>query len=110
MSLSCHSPPKRERGCGTKKRTGSALPRGTWRAPAASLRGVADVRVLGSIGVVETEKPVDVGRFQRKCVDKGVWIRPFGRNVYIMPPYIIDDARLKRLCEALIELVKEEAS
>lgn len=81
-----------------------------WLAPAASLRGVADVRVLGSIGVVETEKPVDVGRFQRKCVDKGVWIRPFGRNVYIMPPYIIDDARLKRLCEALIELVKEEAS
>lgn len=60
--------------------------------------------------MVETEKPVDVGRFQRKCVDKGVWIRPFGRNVYIMPPYIIDDARLKRLCEALIELVKEEAS
>ena len=66
--------------------------------------------LLGSIGVVETEKPVDVGRFQHKCVDKGVWIRPFGRNVYIMPPYIIDDARLKRLCEALIELVKEEAS
>ena len=62
-----------------------------WLAPAASLRGVADVRVLGSIGVVETEKPVDVGRFQRKCVDKGVWIRPFGRNVYIMPPYVIDD-------------------
>ncbi|MBJ2166981.1 MAG: adenosylmethionine--8-amino-7-oxononanoate transaminase [Muribaculaceae bacterium] len=81
-----------------------------WLAPAASLRGVADVRVLGSIGVVETEKPVDVGRFQRKCVDKGVWIRPFGRNVYIMPPYVIDDTRLKRLCEALIELVKEEAS
>ena len=74
-------------------------------APAASLPQTADVRVLGSIGVVEVKRPVDVGAFQRQCVDKGVWIRPFGRNVYIMPPYIISDEQLDRLCRSLVELV-----
>lgn len=76
-------------------------------APAAQLPGVADVRVLGSIGVVETRRPVDVGTFQKACVRSGVWIRPFGRNVYIMPPYVINDAELHALCDALVELVEE---
>lgn len=76
-------------------------------APAAQLPGVADVRVLGSIGVVETRHPVDVGTFQKVCVRRGVWIRPFGRNVYIMPPYVINDAELHALCDALVELVEE---
>jgi len=76
-------------------------------APASALPGVSDVRVLGSIGVVETRKPVDVGVFQRACVAKGVWIRPFGRNVYIMPPYVISSEQLTYLCESLIELVAE---
>lgn len=76
-------------------------------APAAQLPGVADVRVLGSIGVVETRHPVDVGTFQKACVRRGVWIRPFGRNVYIMPPYVINDAELHALCDALVELVEE---
>lgn len=75
-------------------------------APAAELPGVADVRVLGSIGVVEVSRPVDVGEFQRRCVDLGVWIRPFGRNVYVMPPYVISDEQLVQLCEALVKLVK----
>ena len=74
---------------------------------ARGLDNVADVRVLGSIGVVETTTPVDVGRFQRRCVDRGVWIRPFGNNVYIMPPYIISDEELATLCEALVDLVAE---
>ena len=78
-------------------------------APAAALPGVADVRVLGSIGVVETRRPVDVGEFQKLCVAKGVWIRPFGRNVYIMPPYVISDEQLERLCAALLELVEQTA-
>ena len=79
-------------------------------APAAELHGVADVRVLGSIGVVETREPVNVGEFQRECVKRGVWIRPFGRNVYIMPPYVIDDSRLEHLCGALIDIVAKLTS
>lgn len=74
-------------------------------APAAALPNVTDVRVLGSIGVVEVDRPVDVGEFQKRCVEAGVWIRPFGRNVYIMPPYVIDDASLGRLIAATVELV-----
>ncbi len=66
-------------------------------APAREIEGVADVRVLGSIGVVEMTDPVDVGRFQVECVDRGIWVRPFGRNVYVMPPYVISDEELATL-------------
>lgn len=79
-------------------------------APASELPGVTDVRVLGSIGVVEVSRPVDVGRFQKECVRRGVWIRPFGRNVYIMPPYIISDEDLTTLCRQLIAIVSDESN
>ncbi|MGM9862004.1 MAG: adenosylmethionine--8-amino-7-oxononanoate transaminase, partial [Muribaculaceae bacterium] len=75
-------------------------------APARQLAQVADVRSIGSIGVIETRRPVDVGTFQRECVRRGVWIRPFGRNVYIMPPYVISDEQLRLLCRQMIEIVK----
>lgn len=77
-------------------------------ACAGELDGVSDVRVLGSIGVVEVKRSVDVGRFQKVCVERGVWIRPFGRNVYIMPPYIIDESDLRYLCRQLIDIVSDE--
>ena len=77
-------------------------------APAAGRPTVADVRVLGSIGVVEMKRSVDVGKFQRKCVRRGVWIRPFGRNVYIMPPYVITDEQLCFLCRNLLEIIADE--
>lgn len=76
-------------------------------APARDLDNVADVRVLGSIGVVETRDVVDVGEFQKRCVDAGVWIRPFGHNVYIMPPYVINNDDLARLSDTLVNLVRE---
>ncbi len=76
-------------------------------APAREIPGVTDVRVLGSIGVVEVERPVDVGRFQKACVREGVWIRPFERNVYVMPPYVISDDDLRTLCRTLIEIVSD---
>ena len=75
--------------------------------PARSLPNVADVRVLGTIGVIEVDRPVDVGEFQKRCVARGVWIRPFGRNVYIMPSYIFSDEQIDKLTAEMIELVKE---
>ena len=79
-------------------------------APAAEMTDVvADVRVLGSIGVVETKQPVDVGRFQRECVKRGVWIRPFGKNVYIMPPYVICEDDLRTLAREMLNIVRSES-
>ncbi len=78
-------------------------------APAAEIKGVREVRVLGSIGVIETEAPVDMASFQRKCVERGIWVRPFGHNVYVMPPYIISDEELTELCTKMIDIVREEA-
>lgn len=76
-------------------------------APAASLPAVTEVRVLGAIGVIEMKQPVDVGRFQKLCVEKGIWVRPFGHNVYVMPPYVISDEDLDTLCTRMIEILPE---
>ncbi|CZF79283.1 Adenosylmethionine-8-amino-7-oxononanoate aminotransferase [Grimontia celer] len=62
---------------------------------------VKDVRWLGAIGVVETHSPVDVDTMQKHFINKGVWIRPFGRLVYIMPPYDMNSVQLQQLVEAI---------
>lgn len=77
--------------------------------PLAALPQVADVRVLGAIGVVETQKPVDMASLQKIFVENGVWIRPFGRLVYIMPQYIISDDELRQLCHGLAVGVRSMA-
>lgn len=77
--------------------------------PLAALPQVADVRVLGAIGVVETRKPVDMASLQKIFVENGVWIRPFGRLVYIMPQYIISDDELRQLCHGLAVGVRSMA-
>ena len=74
-------------------------------APCADLPSVADVRVLGAIGVVELEQPVDMARIQPAFVEAGVWVRPFGRLVYLMPPYVIGDEDLARLCRAVFRVL-----
>ncbi len=75
-------------------------------APARELPQVKEVRVLGSIGVIEMKEPVNVGEFQVKCVGRGIWVRPFGRNVYIMPPYVISDDDLATLCREMINCIR----
>lgn len=69
--------------------------------PLADAPRVAEVRVLGAIGVVEMRDPVDVAAAQRRFVADGVWIRPFGRLVYLMPPYVIESDDLQRLTRAV---------
>lgn len=77
-------------------------------APAASWNSVKEVRVLGGIGVVELKKDVNVGEFQKKCVKEGVWIRPFGKNAYIMPPYLaVSDDQVRKLLRALLKIIAE---
>ena len=70
----------------------------------ANLAGVKDVRVMGAIGVIELEAPLDIAKAQAMLVELGVWIRPFGRLLYIMPPYIIESAQLTLLTNAMHEL------
>lgn len=68
---------------------------------------VADVRVLGAIGVIELTRPVDMARIQASFLRKGIWVRPFGKLVYIMPPFIIEEAELSTLSNALVETLRE---
>lgn len=77
-------------------------------AAAEGQPGVRDIRVLGSIGVMEMEEPVNVGEFQKLCVGRGIWVRPFGRNVYVMPPYIISDEDLATLVDETVACALEE--
>jgi adenosylmethionine-8-amino-7-oxononanoate aminotransferase len=73
--------------------------------PCRELESVKDVRVLGAIGVVELYQPVDMKTIQPMFVDEGVWVRPFGRLVYLMPPYIINDSDLGTLTTAVYQVL-----
>lgn len=73
---------------------------------AKTFDNVNEVRVLGAIGVLEMKESVDVGEFQKLCVKEGIWVRPFGKLVYIMPPFIITDEELIFLVEKLLKIIK----
>jgi adenosylmethionine-8-amino-7-oxononanoate aminotransferase len=75
-------------------------------APCIDLEAVEDVRVIGAIGVVECKSAVNVAKLQKAFVEQGVWIRPFGKLVYIMPPYIIEPQQLRQLTQAIYNILK----
>jgi adenosylmethionine-8-amino-7-oxononanoate aminotransferase len=74
--------------------------------PARELPGVSDVRVLGSIGVVQLERDVDLAAATQIAVERGVWLRPFRDLLYTMPPYVIDDEDLARVTSAVVDIAR----
>ncbi|WP_113905812.1 adenosylmethionine--8-amino-7-oxononanoate transaminase [Aliidiomarina celeris] len=73
-------------------------------APCLQGEGVVDVRVFGAIGVVEFAQPLDVARVQAVLVEDGIWIRPFGRLLYVMPPYISETKHIAALTAAMVKI------
>jgi adenosylmethionine---8-amino-7-oxononanoate aminotransferase len=76
-------------------------------SPCMNLAPVRDVRVLGAIGVVELKRQVNMAVIQERFVSRGVWLRPFGRLVYTMPPYVIEKDDLSRITKAINEVIGE---
>ncbi|MGL4176130.1 MAG: aminotransferase class III-fold pyridoxal phosphate-dependent enzyme, partial [Dermatophilaceae bacterium] len=73
---------------------------------AASLPSVADVRVLGAVGVVQLREPVRVAEVTAAALERGVWLRPFRDLVYTMPPYVTDDDDVRLVADAVVESVR----
>lgn len=77
-------------------------------SPCAELPQVAGIRCLGAIGVIEMKQAVDMATISRQFVDAGIWVRPFGKLVYLMPAYIISDQQLELLCTTLVDIVSRQ--
>ncbi|MBT5107893.1 MAG: aminotransferase class III-fold pyridoxal phosphate-dependent enzyme, partial [Rhodospirillaceae bacterium] len=75
--------------------------------PCRALPGVSDVRVKGAIGVVQVDALTRVDWLKQRFVEEGVWVRPFGDIIYVMPPFVIDADDLAHLTDALVKVVTE---
>lgn len=73
----------------------------------SSRNSIKDIRVKGVIGVLEMESPVNLSEIQPLLVEEGIWLRPFGRLVYIMPPFVITDNQLRTLCRKTLKVVNK---
>ena len=75
-------------------------------APARRLPGIRDVRVLGAIGVVETERAADNRILAAQFVKEGIWVRPFGNIFYVMPPFVIEPDELQTLIVGFVKVTR----
>lgn len=110
-------------GCAIANKSLEIIQRGKWKTQVPRIEEIMnkelvkvrhlsvvhDVRVLGAIGVVELNTPVNTEWFQKEFVKRGVWIRPFNKLVYIMPQFIITETDLKTVCQALVDVVTKFA-
>ena len=78
-------------------------------APCARLPAVKDARVLGAIGVLELHEPLDTAAVSAKCVDLGVWLRPFGKLLYTMPPYVAEPDDVAKIATAMRVIAEDVA-
>jgi adenosylmethionine-8-amino-7-oxononanoate aminotransferase len=102
-------------GCAAANASLDLFETGSWRAEVARIEtalreglepcrhapGVVDVRVMGAIGVVEFDGPVETGALSQRFVEAGVWIRPMGKLIYLTPPFVVTDAELAKLTGAI---------
>ena len=73
--------------------------------PLQKQKSVSDVRVIGAIGVIEFESPLDMKSVQEQLIENGVWLRPYGKLLYTMPPYVITDEELLIITQAMSAIV-----
>lgn len=74
-------------------------------SPLSKLKSVTDVRCLGAIGVIEMKDNVNMSDIQKECLEQGIWLRPFGKLIYTMPPFIISDNELDTLIKGISKVV-----